>query len=274
MQLSNAPSKLIEAFAINGNKNTIPVNSQIGVVSGAASYNDGFPPLTMTDPDEGGVPPSGLDFNGIFFALSATDVWYCCGAGFPYDGTFATQIGGYPKGSQVLAASGSGYWFCTVDNNTSNPDAGGAGWELQGFSALAGVYASAQQTLNPGSFPGSAKVIFDTVEFDNGLWDSANKRFKAPQAGKYRISGAIMLNAPGGQNLTLLIFKGGAPVRQCFEAPQVSTGNLTLPFSAIVTAVTNDYFEVFVGMDQSAVLAGVNGNNQVFVFAQCEFLGT
>lgn len=274
MQLSNAPSKLIEAFAVNGSKNTIPVPSQIGIVAGAASYETGFPPLTMTDPDAGGVPPSGLDFNGIFFALSATDVWYCCGAGFPYDGTFAVAIGGYPKGSQVLAASGSGYWFCTVDNNTSNPDAGGAGWELQGFSALAGVYASAQQTLNPSTFPGSAKVIFDTVEFDNGLWDAGNKRFKAPQAGKYRISGAVLLRAPGGQNISTQIWKGGSFYRQCFQAPQVSTGDLSLPFSVICTAVTNDYLEVFLGMDQTAVLAGIAGSNQAYVFAQCEFLGT
>ena len=48
MQLINAPGKLVLPFAASGAKNAIPVASQIGIVAGAASLTDGFPPLTRT----------------------------------------------------------------------------------------------------------------------------------------------------------------------------------------------------------------------------------
>ena len=58
MQLINAPGKLVLPFANAGAKNTIPTASQIGIVAGAASLTDGFPPLTRTPLAAGGVPPS------------------------------------------------------------------------------------------------------------------------------------------------------------------------------------------------------------------------
>ena len=56
-------------FAINGIKNTIfeePINN----ITNLASWSEGFPNVTMMDKDEGGTPPSGKDFNGLFYALS------------------------------------------------------------------------------------------------------------------------------------------------------------------------------------------------------------
>ena len=271
MQLSSAPAKLVEAFAAGGSKNAIPVPSQIGVTPGAASWTDGFPPLTMTAVSGGGIPPSGLDMNGILFSMSATDIWYCAGAGFPYDSAFSTAIGGYPKGARVLAASGLGYWLSTADNNTTNPDAGGAGWTLQGANISASVYASAQQTLATGS----SKVLFDTVEFDpSSVWNGTSKRFVLPFAGKYRITGSVMLSAPGGQLLATQVWKNGALAKQCFQSPQVSTGNLSLPFEAIISCVASDYLEVFMTVPSSSVLAGQSGSNQAYVFAQISYLGS
>ena len=84
MQLADAPAKIVEAFAVNGSKNTIPVPTQIPITSGAASYNDGFPPLTMTPVTSGGIPPSGLDMNGILNEATAVDNWMSAGAGFPF----------------------------------------------------------------------------------------------------------------------------------------------------------------------------------------------
>lgn len=271
MQLSNAPSKLVEAFAAGtGAFNVIPVPSQISVTPGAASWHDGFPTLTMTPVTSGGVPPSGLDFNGVFNALSALSIWYNAGAGFPYDPTFSSTIGGYPSGARVLAAGGQGYWISTVDNNTSDPDTGGSGWTLQGVSANSSVYASAQQTLAVGN----TKVLFDTVEFDDGLWNSGNKRFVAPYAGKYRINGAVLLSSPSGQEFGTMVFHNGSLAKYCFQAPQVSTSNLSLPFEAIVSCAVGDYLEVFMGIPTASVLAGQVGTNQAYVFAQCSYLGT
>lgn len=270
MLLASAPSKIVLAFANTGARNTIPVPSQIPITPGAASYTDGFPPLTMEAVSAGGIPPSGLDFNGIFNELSALGLWYNAGAGFPYDPTFSATVGGYPKGARVLQASGAGYWRSTTDNNVTDPDTGGAGWVPEGASVLSSVYASAQQTLAMGT----SKVLFDTVEFDDGLWNAGTHRFVAPYAGRYRLSGSVMLAAPGGQLLATQIFKNGALAKQCFQAPQVSDGNLSLPFDVIVSLAATDYLEVFLVAPAAGVLAGQVGSNQAYVYAQCEYLGT
>lgn len=155
MQLSNSPGKLVLPFAASGNKNSIPVASQIGITPGAASLADGFPPLTMTPVAAGGVPPSGLDMNGILYEMSAIVRWANAGGGYAYDGTFAanSNVGGYPKGARVLRSDGRGYWFNTTDNNTTNPEGAGAvaaGWVPDFTTGVAVVpMASANVTLTP-----------------------------------------------------------------------------------------------------------------------------
>lgn len=133
MQLINAPAKLVLPFANAGAKNTIPTASQIGIVAGAASLTDGFPPLTRTPLAAGGTPPSGLDMNGVLFELSAVIRWANAGGGYIFDSTFANDanVTGYPKGARVLRTDGAGYWLNTVDANVTDPESAGAaaaGW--------------------------------------------------------------------------------------------------------------------------------------------------
>ena len=129
MQLSNAPSKLVLPFANSGGKNTIPVASQIGITAGAASLTDGFPPLTRTPKASGGIPPFGLDMNGILYETTSLSVWANAGGFFVWDGTFASTVGGYPAGAQVLRSDGLGFWINQVDNNTTDPETTGiTGW--------------------------------------------------------------------------------------------------------------------------------------------------
>lgn len=272
MLLANAPSKVVLAFAADdATKNVIPVPSQIPVTPGAASYTDGFPPLTAVDPTDGGIGPSKADFNGILSELSAIDLWVSAGASFPYDATFSTAVGGYPQGARVLQADGTGYWISIVDNNVTDPDTGGAGWIPQGSKKTSSVFASTQQTLAMGS----AKVLFDTIEFDSGFWNAANKRFTALYAGNYRINGSVFLPAPSGQFIASQVFKNGALAKHCFQAPQVSDGNFVLPYDAMLNCAAGDFVEIFVVTTQAAVLAGVvSGSNEPFVFAQLEYLGT
>lgn len=270
MQLANAPVKLTLPFANTGSKNTVPVASQIGITPGAASYTDGFPPLTMTAVSAGGVPPSGLDFNGVFYEVSAPVLWQCAGAGFPFDATFAAAVGGYPIGAKVLRADGTGYWFNTVDNNSANPDTGGAGWNPGTGNAASSVYASAQQTLAVGL----SKILYNTVEFDaRSLWNATSKHFVALWAGKYRFSGSTYLPSAAGQNLATQIWHNGAIAKQCVEFPQVSDVSLSLPFSAVISMAVGDYLDAYLNVTQTAVLAGQVGSNQAYVYAQLEYLG-
>lgn len=130
MKQINTPSKLPLPFAAVGGKRDIPTASQIAISPGAASLEDGFPPLTRTPLAAGGIPPSGLDMNGILYELSAVVRWANAGGGFAYDAAFANDanVGGYPKGARVMRSDGQGYWFNTVDDNLTDPEAGGAGW--------------------------------------------------------------------------------------------------------------------------------------------------
>ena len=129
MLLSNAPRKVALPFAENGEKNTIPESSSPS--PGRASMNDGFPPLTRQPVGSGGIPPQGLDMNGIFYYLSSLNKWQSAGGSFVYDSTFAndSDVGGYPKGAVLLRSGGDGFWLNLADNNVNNPDTGGANWQ-------------------------------------------------------------------------------------------------------------------------------------------------
>lgn len=139
MQASNAPTKIQTPFADSGDKQTIPVASQIGITDGRASFTDGFPPLTRTPIVAGGVPPFGTDMNGILYDITAIQQWLSAGGRFVYDSAFAAAIGGYPKGAVLQKADGSGSWLCTAENNSTNPDTGGANWQDFSGGRLIGV---------------------------------------------------------------------------------------------------------------------------------------
>lgn len=177
MQASAIPSKIQLPFANSGTKNAIPVASQISVKPGAASYTDGFPPLTFTDLAAGGVPPSGADFNGILNAITAVQQWQSAGGVFKYDSAFSTAIGGYPAGAVLESADGSTLWMNLADNNTTDPDgANPANWApaaAYGIAAITGL-TNANVTLTPaqysrpiitlaGTLTGNVQIIFPTT---------------------------------------------------------------------------------------------------------------
>lgn len=132
MQNTDIPQKLplpFGAAAAAGYIRTIPTASQIGVVDGAASLTDGFPPLNATPIGAGGVPPDIKDMNGILFEISGWARWVAAGGPVYFDAAFATAIGGYPKGAVIQSATTPGLLYVsTANNNSNNPDGGGANW--------------------------------------------------------------------------------------------------------------------------------------------------
>lgn len=197
MQLSNIPGKLVLPFANAGGKSTIPVASQIGITAGAASLTDGFPPLTRTPIAAGGVPPSGLDMNGILYEMSAIIRWANAGGGYPYDGTFATDtnVGGYPKGARIMRSDGTGYWFNTVENNVTDPESAGAaaaGWVPDYQSGATSVAMSGSSvTLTPNQYGKPLIVITGTL--------SANLNLILPPLAQ---GWTVINNSTGGYSVT------------------------------------------------------------------------
>lgn len=175
MQLSNIPGKLILPFANAGGKNTIPVASQIGITAGAASLTDGFPPLTRTPIAAGGIPPSGLDMNGVLYELSAILRWANAGGGYPYDGAFAVDanVNGYPKGAKIMRTDGAGYWLNTVENNVTDPESSGsaaAGWVPDFAPGVAAItMTSANVTLTPLQYGKPVIIVSGVMTSDLNL---------------------------------------------------------------------------------------------------------
>jgi hypothetical protein len=137
MTRASAPAKFSIPFANSAPTGTapggatypLPTPSQIGVKCGAASLTDGFPSQTMQPVSAGGCAPLGQDTNGIIKQITQWNQQNQMGAAPVWDSGFSSSIGGYPEGSILSqAAAPSCLWISQVDNNTTDPDTGGAGW--------------------------------------------------------------------------------------------------------------------------------------------------
>lgn len=122
MRASDTPIKIEVPFAQNGPRQLVPVESQVNVEPGRASFDTGFPPATMIAPAAGGVPPYGTDFNGVLYAITSLLRWQNSGGTYTYDADLAEEIGGYPAGAVLLKGDGLGFWLNQDDENQSNPD--------------------------------------------------------------------------------------------------------------------------------------------------------
>ena len=154
MLSSAAPPRIQLPFASSGAKNTIPVPSQIVTDPALASYTDGFPPATRTPLVAGGKPPYGQDMNGILNAITAIQQYQSAGGLFSYDATFSTAVGGYPKGAHLISSDRTKVWQSTVENNTSNPDTGGANW-----IPVSGVVSELLTSTGYKRIPGSSLIV-------------------------------------------------------------------------------------------------------------------
>lgn len=141
MDSSQVPALFPIPFANNAGGSyirSIPKNHSATL--GAASLYDGFPPACFLAPEAGGVPPFGQDMNGLMFMVTNAMRWFQSGGMAGYDAGHSADIGGYFNGAILLAADGTHWWKSTVENNTSDPDTGGANWAV----------------VQPGSYPWSS----------------------------------------------------------------------------------------------------------------------
>ncbi|MGC6389637.1 hypothetical protein ACMV8I_18530 [Ewingella sp. S1.OA.A_B6] len=126
MNRSDAPAKQSVPFGVNGQREALLPTTPAG--DNTASYDAGFPPVTMILKAAGGLPPKGQDMNQILYELSALARWFSAGAINSYDAAFSASIGGYPEGSVVVGTDGVTRYLSTTDSNVTNPNTGGAGW--------------------------------------------------------------------------------------------------------------------------------------------------
>ena len=109
-------------FASNGDRNDIQTTKQQGQDPEDATWSIGFPPQTMIPESAGGIAPKGLDFNGLFYAISSIGAHYSRGDQIQFDATFAEKIGGYSKGFRLASNDYQCDFISLVDNNTVDPN--------------------------------------------------------------------------------------------------------------------------------------------------------
>lgn len=133
------PIPLSNPIAINGIKNSIP-DSATGTNN--ASIEEGFPEITMKAPVDGGLPPWGQDFNGLFYTLSTLNCNIQNGGLVTFSTAVSNKIGGYPQGAILDYIDNNGSYSkvkSLIDDNTydftSNPSYIGQYWEQIGITA-------------------------------------------------------------------------------------------------------------------------------------------
>lgn len=120
-------------FCNSGTKATIPVDAPTTPdEANYASYEAGFPPITMIPTEANGIPPRGVDFNGILYALSTNIQNWNAGVQMKFNSDFCTSIGGYPLGAVLQSNDGASAYVSTIANNTtdfnSSPESIGTSW--------------------------------------------------------------------------------------------------------------------------------------------------
>lgn len=117
------PDLIFTPFAENapsGNVDYIPDALSPSDPPQSASWEQGFPSVTMTPLAAGGIPPRGQSFNGVFKSISEHIVFLGGGGQYKWSQEFVTRKGGYPKGSVIQSDDGLSSYVSAVDGNTIN----------------------------------------------------------------------------------------------------------------------------------------------------------
>jgi hypothetical protein len=211
---SNIPGKIPTPFAQSAAGslvNTIP--SSTGTATGLASWEYGFQQINMTPISAGGIAPFGEDVNGIFQLTSSWDQWFSMGGPVPFDGTFQTTIGGYPKGALLATSTPGTYVTSLIDNNVQATSVGTAWLTCHLIPAI-----PAPQTAQ------SAHGVSVGPSYSGSLALTA----VAPCAGYFSTQGNINLNgsvgAGGAIEITLINSLTGTLASESTTLPMVISG--------------------------------------------------
>lgn len=147
MNRSDSPKKQPKPFGVNGQRVAILPTTPAG--DNSASYEQGFPPITMILKSAGGLPPKGQDMNQILYELSALGRWSSTGALNTFDSEFSSEISGYPSGAMLISNDGERIFINTTEGNLSDPNSNGAGWK-DVFSYL-GLGEAAKRDVGTGA---------------------------------------------------------------------------------------------------------------------------
>ena len=145
--MSNPEIMWSKAFAWNAtNKNTIQEQRQPSQDVQDATLNDGFPLITMTPQEAGGIAPNGQDMNGALYAISLDMVHRQKGLRIQFDPAYAAKIGGYDQGCILASNDYTRDYISLIPNNLTDPNGSGTAGRWAIYSG-AGSIASATASI-------------------------------------------------------------------------------------------------------------------------------
>ena len=187
------PPSLVQAFAALGDANVIPIVPS--PTPGAASFDLGFPPATMTDPTAGGIPPDGKDMNGILKMISAHIAWISAGGCYQFNADVVSVAGGYGVGQILQSAVTPELFFINfLAGNTNNPDSVITGWYA--YSPVGGAVGVQAAALPAG------------VSSDFALNRGIGFLECNPSAGAANLTGISHTNVTNGQQVIITNLNG------------------------------------------------------------------
>lgn len=146
------PDLIITPFGENANPGTInEIPETLGPSDPvqSASWNTGFPQVTMTPLSAGGIPPRGQDVNGALRAISRHVAFIGGGGQYKWSSAYVAKYGGYGIGDVIQANDGLNSYVSLVDANTTDfnsaPASIGVSWQLYSGSGL--IQRQATETL-------------------------------------------------------------------------------------------------------------------------------
>lgn len=201
----------------------IPIDSQISVLPGAASFTDGFPPLTMSDPDtQGGIPPFGQDMNGLLRMLSEFCVMLQAGQLCEFDAEAAYAWGGYKAGALLRKVDGTGFWYNTLDGNDTDPDNYAESQNWIGWQPTGNAYVAAEPpagTSHDYTAAGAITTSTGTLDLNPTGGNAIIDGFIVGAEGQQ----IVVTNVHASNSVTLNVLTGSAANQQLRGA-----ANLTL----------------------------------------------
>jgi hypothetical protein len=239
------PKKLVDAFAHNAGPTFItnPIPETTGT-PGEASFDQGFPPTTMTAPAAGGVPPFGQDMNGILFMSTSVIQFLNSGQTFVYDSTFATAIGGYVAGTILSRADHTGFWLA-LKTTTASPETGTPGIAGNGWTAI-NNYGYASQAMSNANVTLTALQAARPVIVVSGTLTANVQLILPPTLQPWLIvnntSGAFNLTVKTAAGTGVVVTAGGfaSPTGVYGDGTNIynSFSPLTVPISQSATPLT------------------------------------
>ncbi|MDS7935680.1 phage tail protein [Acinetobacter sp. V91_7] len=252
----NNPTLIALPFAFNGKRNKIENERQSGQDLEDATWSIGFPPITMTAVEEGGLPPKGLDFNGLFYELSDNTVFLAKGGRYQYDADYAKAIGGYPQGAILLSVDRTCEYISLIDGNLSDPndEANSESWKLyagegsvvEASTDVAGV-VKLNDTLTSDSNQEAltakqGKVLKGLVDEKLGKNETAASAAKLSSARTFNYSGAATgsVSFDGSKDVTCVLTLANSGVEAGTYSSTIEIPSITVNAKGLITAFSSN----------------------------------